>query len=632
MRRALTLLSCLAALVALLTALPAGAAAAPLHWSAAHQIDGAGGIGLAELACPAATQCDAIDSDGRLLQFDPAAPGRPTPVALGARSGVSALACATATQCTALDGDGGVATFDPADPGSLTFTTVDPGADGADALACPSSSECVIGDSTGNVVSFDPASPAAVTTASLDPHEDFGILAVACVSSTQCTAISQTTEWTLDPADPSAATSARIDTAAGFAHALTCASATQCTAVDQSGREATFDPQTGSVAAPVALGPGPYIQLVSVACTSAAQCVAADDYGHLISFDPETGLLTATLAQPSVYTVACPTVGGCVAGETAGRLVTFTPASAAAPTVTRIDAGTPLLDLACPGRAQCTAVDSEHELTFNPLSRTAATYRRALPGRVSPTLPGIACPTLTLCDVTRLDAQTSFDPRSFGAPRDHVVDHDGDGTLLAVSCPSSAECVSIDSDGVAVSYDPRTDRILRKRIDVEVGEALTALACSSRTQCTATDNDGAMVTFDPLTGHRVLSATIDTKVGLDAPSGDSDNELDGIACHGASLCVAVDTLGNEVSFDPRSRRGARLAPVDPSGGLTAVSCPSQGRCVLTDSDGLIWTGAPRSRAWTSTRPRGAAALTSVACVSDRECVAVDVAGDEFTAR
>ncbi|HET9094765.1 MAG TPA: hypothetical protein VFN36_06715 [Solirubrobacteraceae bacterium] len=639
MRRAPVFLTSIAATLGLLLAFTAAALAAPLHWSAGRQIDRSGGVGLGSLVCPASTQCDALDANDRLVQFDPASPARATRVQITAPAPLTALACASATQCTLLDQAGGEATFDPsAPPVALTFTTVDPAVVSAmsaaqpRALTCPSSTVCVLGDGLGNVVVFDPAAPSQTTSSSPAQGEDFGIVAVACASAAQCTAISQTREWTFDSADPAAVTTATIDTRAGFARALTCVSASQCTAVDQSGHETTFDPQTGVTSGPVSLATSPYTQFNSVACPSAFLCVAPDLAGHLTSFDPRTGQAVANPAAPSVQDVACPTASACVADDGAGQALEFAPGGAAAPTATRIDAGAALVSLACPGRAQCTAVDALHELTFDPLSSRVPQHLRRLSGRASSSVGAVACATLTLCSATRADSEISFNPRAFGRARLRLADHNGDAGIVTVRCPSPVECVTIDGDGIGVTYDPRTGRILRRAINVEEVEALTALACPTRAQCTATDNNGTMITFDPLSGRRLLTAKIDRPVGLDAPSGASVNELDAVACRGTSLCVAVDTLGNVISFDPRAQRGAQLRSIDAGHALTTVACPTRTRCVLGDSSGQIWSGSPRGARWSPTRLQGASALTSVACVTGRECVAVDTAGDLFTAR
>jgi hypothetical protein len=639
MQRRATFLTPLLAAITLLAVLCAGATAAPLRWSAGRQIDRSAGVGLGTLVCPAASQCDALDADNRLVQFDPASPSAATRVQVTAPSRLADLACASATQCTLIDATGGEATFDPSSPPrTLTFTTVDPAVSSSSssaqsgAAACPSSSECVLVDGAGNVVVFDPTSGSVATSTSLEQGENFGLVAVTCVSTSQCTAVSQTREWTFDPADPGSPAPTTIDTAAGFARAVTCVSIAQCTAVDESGHETTFDPQTGATAGPVSLATSPYTQFDAVACPLDSLCVAADLSGHLTSFDPVSGRSIANVAVPDVHSVACPSTSGCVADDGSGRALTFAPGSTATPAAVRVDAGAALVSVSCPGRTQCTAVDALHELTFDPESARVPMHLRTLPGRTSSSVATVACPSLALCSATRVDSQITFDPRAFGHPRLRLADHNSDATILAVRCPARTECVTIDGDGTGVTYDPQTARIVRRDINVEQVEALTALACPSRSQCTATDNDGTMITFDPLTGRRLRSAKIDSPVGLDAPSGDSDNELDAIACRGTTRCVAVDTLGNVISFDPRARHGARLRAIDPGRALTTVACPSRTVCVLGDSAGRIWTGAPGGTRWSSTRLGGASALTAVACVTSAECVAVDTAGDEFTSR
>ncbi len=639
MRRISTLLPFLATAIALLALLSTTASAASLSWSPGRQIDRSGGVGLDALVCPSGSQCDALDADNRLVQFDPASPGHTTRVQIATPARLVDLTCASATQCMLIDETGGVATVNPSSlPPTLIFSNVDPAVSSpsssaqAGAADCPSGSECVLVDGAGNVVVFDPASPSSAVTTSLEQGEDFGLVAVTCVSSTQCTAVSQTREWTFDPTDPAAATSVTIDAAAGFARSVTCPSATQCTAVDQSGHETTFDPQTATTTGPVSLATSPYTEFNDVACPSAGLCVASDLAGHLTSFDPDNGRAVSTVAARGVHDVACPAASECIADNGAGRVLTFTPGSVAAPATTLIDAGAPLLGLACSGPTQCTAVDSQDELTFNPLSARGPIHLGTLPGPSSSSVSAVACSSLTLCSAARVDSQISFDPLAFGRPKLRLTDHNRDASILAVRCPSRIECVTIDGDGTGVTYDPANGRIVRRDINIEQVEALTALACPNRSQCTATDNDGTMITFDPLTGDRLLAAKIDNRVGLDAPSGDSDNELDAIACRGTAVCVAADTLGNVISFNPRSRHDAHLHAIDAGTALTSVACPSLGLCVLGDSSGRVWTGGPSGSRWTATRLPGAATLTSVTCVTSRECVAVDAAGDEFTGR
>ena len=60
-----------------------------------------------------------------------------------------------------------------------------------------------------------------------------------------------------------------------------------------------------------------------------------------------------------------------------------------------------------------------------------------------------------------------------------------------------------------------------------------------------------------------------------------------ISCPSASLCVAVDDVGNLVtSTDPSGGAGAWSTPVSIGGGLSAVACPSTTLCVALSLTGM----------------------------------------------
>ncbi len=96
--------------------------------------------------------------------------------------------------------------------------------------------------------------------------------------------------------------------------------------------------------------------------------------------------------------------------------------------------------------------------------------------------------------------------------------------------------------------------------------------------------------------------------------------------------MAVDTLGNVVTFNPRSARKATPTAVDHGNALTAVACRSMTQCVLVDSAGRVLSGNPHRGGWTVTALRGASALTAVTCRRNGPCVAVDSTGDAFLSR
>jgi hypothetical protein len=214
----------------------------------------------------------------------------------------------------------------------------------------------------------------------------------------------------------------------------------------------------------------------------------------------------------------------------------------------------------------------------------------------------------------------------------HQLASFSDAAISGIACPTATECVAVDTDGSGITYDPATATFIMRRIKVEEGEALTGSACSSKTQCTAVDNDGQEITFSPLTGKVITTTAIDASVGLDAPSGDSDDELDDVSCPGVTLCVAIDTRGAAVAFNPRSKHAVKPTLIDTGNELTSISCPSKQRCVAVDGSGRALAGGTKPSSWSATTLRGASALFAVDCPSAKECVVVDATGDAFTGR
>jgi hypothetical protein len=623
----------------------ASAATSPLRWSGRHQADIEGNLSLGSITCIGQGNCVALDSAGRVVSFasdpDQTAPNdisaQDTTVALDPPNPLTGMACSGET-CAAIDRTGSVVPFSL---GSLYsgfhYTRIDPAlidapaSQSPPAIACASSTQCVVVDGLGGVVSFSPGDPAGAGGTVLDHAGGSGLVAVACPGSTQCTAISATQEWTFNPYHLPAASTATIDAAPAAATALTCPTISQCTAVDSAGRETTFDPQTPGSSTPVAVSTGAHFS--TVLCDSTTLCTAADQNGHLDSFDPQGGTLISSVPATGVDSLACVSGDYCIAGDSTGQVVPFTPGSSVNDysNSTVLDAGAPLTGVSCPLANRCVAVSPRNEAIFDPFNPSYGQTNTISTHGADP-ITDLACPKLSLCSIVAGPLQVAFNPFHFRHPRPEVSDHAKGASFTAVRCPTSSECVGVDSVGDALTYDPASGHVDRSSIHVSSGHVLTGLGCPSSTQCTAVDNDGTQITFDPLTGRRLFAWRIDHRVGLDLPSILYDHELDGISCHSTASCVAVDTQGYEVSFDPRSRRGVSLHKVDDVDGLTVADCPARGLCVLTSADGRVFTGQPGGLHWTATRLFEATALTAVTCHSASECVVTDSVGDEYSSR
>jgi hypothetical protein len=638
----------LVATVVMIAGLGAGSATAQLVWSRALPVDTTNGLSLVVMACASPHRCVAIDNGGRAVSFDPSSPRPALSSVLSTASSPVGLACPSSTQCTAIDPKGNEVTFDPTTLIVSSSANVDPVPLSTDptnvnGLACPSTSQCVAVDGEGRIVTFTPGSPTAPTATTLDPGEDFGLVDVICVSAAQCTAISQTKTVTFNPAAPAGATPAPI-VLNGLLGRVACPSTTQCTAVDSLGNELTYNPLAPASPTKVSIDHEFSNGLLGIACPVVTQCTAVSAGTREITFNPQSGAVTTSVAvDPSsggnaigqdsgIQAIVCASASACSAVDGNGQLLSFDPTAPGHPALIRIDSGSILFAVSCPSRDQCTATGERTEVTFHPVSRRSSPPRVIFRG-LGLAIGGVACPLVTICSAVDVDWQVTFNPQRPRFPRRHSIDPSSDIGLTDLRCPSQTECVAIDGNGGAVSYNPRSAALIKRNISPEHGEGLVALGCSSAAQCTAVDNFGTMGTFQPRTGRSIATAKIDSPVGLDAPSGDSSDELDGVACPTLTLCVAVDTLGNAVSFNPRSSHGRTPVAVDPGHALTAIACPSRRGCVAVDSAGRAFVGSPLALThWTVHTVPGAIALHAISCVSARECVAVDDGGNAFLAR
>ena len=90
------------------------------------------------------------------------------------------------------------------------------------------------------------------------------------------------------------------------------------------------------------------------------------------------------------------------------------------------------------------------------------------------------------------------------------------------------------------------------------------MACPSTSQCTAVDSLGQQVTFDPAAPGTPTPTTIDSG-GYDA--------LNGVACPSTSQCTAVDSDGKQVTFDPAAPGTPTPTTIDSTNILPAGGVP-----------------------------------------------------------
>jgi hypothetical protein len=138
------------------------------------------------VACPAVSQCTAVDQSGNEVTFNPQSPGTPTPAPIDGTTPVNGIDCPSSTQCTAVDSAGKEITFNPTAPGTPTPTTID-GTNGINSVSCPSSTQCTAVDGKGQEVTFNPQSAGTASAVALPDAN--AMTGIACNSTIECLAV-----------------------------------------------------------------------------------------------------------------------------------------------------------------------------------------------------------------------------------------------------------------------------------------------------------------------------------------------------------------------------------------------------------------------------------------------------------
>jgi hypothetical protein len=316
---------------------------------------------------------------------------------------------------------------------------------------------------------------------------------VACASASQCiavgTAVSSVDSGATASLDPgsgelSAGSSVQLIGSSGLLNGVSCASSSVCLAVGEDPQEAAgvavpLDPSTGTVLSGEQLRTIPGIFIAGVACASATQCLAVghdpSGVGVAVALDPSTGTILEGQGLQAIpgtggvglEAVACPSASLCVAvgensGESAGIAVPLAPATGAIVSGQSVQSVTRkgvLVGLSCASSSLCLAVGwgaSEPSLAvpINPATGALASGQsdQSISTRAE-MLSAVSCPSSLLCLAVGND--TGDPPTGQAVPIDAttgtivggqaVQTLAGTGSLNAVVCPSSAECLAVGS-------------------------------------------------------------------------------------------------------------------------------------------------------------------------------------------
>lgn len=586
-----------------------------------------GVVTFSALSCPASTQCTAVDSTGREVTFNPAAPGLPSAAVVDGGYSLTGVACPSVADCVAVDSSGRAVSFQPHSPNGATPVAIFPHA--LYGVACPSASECVaVGYPTpgssptpSSALVFDPGAPGSAVTIQILGSLDYNhartspdLDSISCSSTTQCTAVGYGEEATFDPTSHATVTADGLTNGGYPFVSVACATASDCVTIENLGgvEEERFDP--AAPANPTVFSIDPGRGPTAIACPSADSCTIVDQSGQELTFDPASpGQPTPVRIAAHFGFLACPSATQCTGLSVDGEEATFDPANPDVPVAGPAGGGS-IQALDCPSNTQCTAVnDQGAEATFSPGSSSASTA--VLDGLQD--IHSISCPSTGQCTTVNDSGQeTTFDPNSPDGASTVFIHNYG---FYGVDCTTVSQCIAVDHAGNAVIFDP-TAPTSRATFAIAAGHALQAITCPTSSQCTTVDATGNAFTFDPASPGTPTPVAVDTGYSLSS-----------LTCPSTHQCTALDSNNREVTFDPLGTAAGTAASIDEfGGGVNGISCPSTTQCTAVDYTGYELTFDPASVGTPTPIPLDASTFTSIACPSATECAAGDANGREVS--
>ncbi|HEX4436006.1 MAG TPA: RHS repeat-associated core domain-containing protein [Solirubrobacteraceae bacterium] len=299
------------------------------------------------------------------------------------------------------------------------------------------------------------------------------------------------------------------------------------------------------------------------------------------------------LSQPvdpgkSLNAVSCvSTSTTCVVGDSAGAVMDATNVSASAPATwkpwTAPSGHGPAQALACTGMSLCLLADGPSGMSGTVYYATAlgGTFKE---GFTNPDgADALSCPEATFC-IAAQNAGGLFSYSTSPASTYWLVEHQGTATMKSVHCLNPGFCAIADGSGTVhlATTATQVKSPSWTTTDVDGSTPLNGVACTSTTNCVAVDNTGKALSLT--IGETGGATSVSTRV---SPTGTS---LVAVACpvevtKGGTkvVCVTIDNEG-EV-FVSESGKGAWKELFKLGLKVTALSCASPTLCVAVDSSG-----------------------------------------------
>jgi hypothetical protein len=305
-------------------------------------------------------------------------------------------------------------------------------------------------------------------------------------------------------------------------------------------------------------------------------------------------------------------VSFCAAVDRSGAVITSTDpgAGASAWTETRVDGSNQLIDISCPSVALCVAVDNAGNVVSSTDPGGGASMWHVVNVEGTASFAAVSCPSASLCvGAAGRDLVVSSSPA--GGASAWTIDRNADAgtgpecgkyggasncyaSLTFLSCPTVTFCEGIDGYAARVSGNPSTQTWQSSEGD---GEDIEGLACLPDSVCLTLCADGSgLGGFDCGSGQGDYYAAI-----LCASRGCfelSPGAPAGLWCGSGSSCFAAD--GNGSLFEASDPTGGRpawtTAYLPPASTepiiITGVACPGASLCIAVTDDGDLLVGAP----------------------------------------
>ena len=146
------------------------------------------------------------------------------------------------------------------------------------------------------------------------------------------------------------------------------------------------------------------------------------------------------------------------------------------------------------------------------------------------------------------------------------VQIDPANVMASVSCPTSDFCAAVGSRGSASTFDGHRWTTPK---EIDPHEALDAVSCASPTFCVAGGERGSVLRFN--------GTSWSDPVSLTGPN--SFESVSSVSCTSTTSCVAVSEFGSAFTYDGQQWSPGTSVNVGDGDGLHAVSCASASFCL-----------------------------------------------------